>query len=682
MKKRLMALTMAAAMVFTTACSGGGTASPTEAAKTEAAKTEAAKTEAASTEEQTTEAEITEPVTIKFANYALLEQGYEEFWNGVKTDFEAKNPNITIEWVTAPYGEIVNQVINMAGGGDRIDMIFGEIGWVPGLADAGLTIPVDEVLPADYLADFYPAILDSFNIDGKPYGLPMYVSPYVLYYNTELFEQAGLDPNSPPATYDEMLEYAEKLSQLKDSNGNPVYAFGQTTASVPVSGSSINGMIFNFGGTLLADDGSLSIDNQGFKDSITMLKTLDEKGYNPQNAKLKDLRNLFALGQLAMYYDQSWGFNGIQSINPDAKKFTASAKPLAGGSGTGESILQAHCLMYVDNGDAQKAACSKLTQYLVTSEVLNDYLANITPAYPAKKSMEGATGTNPVLAGAAGSAENVKAQVFVPQISDIKSFTKYQIKNIISGKPGTWNNFGNYIKLFQNAKLPQAITNTFIFVIVVVLSAFILGMALSLILNGGVKGAKIIQGVMMTPWVIPTVISALIWMWLFQPQYGLIKYLASLVTGGAVSNLAVLNNPKTALMGISVAALWKQVPLMTLLLLAGLQNVSEELLEAATVDGANRVQKFFHITLPSMKSVISIAVSMSIIENFKQFPLFWTMTGGGPDGATTTLAILSYREAFVSQDLGSGAAVTTVWMLLMIGVIFIYNKVLNTKADE
>ena len=273
--------------------------------------------------------------------------------------------------------------------------------------------------------------------------------------------------------------------------------------------------------------------------------------------------------------------------------------------------------------------------------------------------------------------------ILVPVVdSIIKSFTKYQIKNIISGKPVTWNNFGNYIKLFQNAKLPQAITNTFIFVIVVVLSAFILGMALSLILNGGVKGAKIIQGVMMTPWVIPTVISALIWMWLFQPQYGLIKYLASLVTGGAVSNLAVLNNPKTALMGISVAALWKQVPLMTLLLLAGLQNVSEELLEAATVDGANRVQKFFHITLPSMKSVISIAVSMSIIENFKQFPLFWTMTGGGPDGATTTLAILSYREAFVSQDLGSGAAVTTVWMLLMIGVIFIYNKVLNTKADE
>lgn len=268
--------------------------------------------------------------------------------------------------------------------------------------------------------------------------------------------------------------------------------------------------------------------------------------------------------------------------------------------------------------------------------------------------------------------------ILVPVVdSVIKSFTKYQIKNIISGKPGTWNNFANYTKLFQNAKLPQAIANTFTYVIVVVICAFILGMTLALILNAGVKGAKIIQGVMMTPWVIPTVISALIWMWLFQPQYGLIKYLVSVVTGGALPDLAVLNNPKTALMGISIASLWKQVPLMTLLLLAGLQNVPEELLEAATVDGANRIQKFFNITIPSMKSVITIAVSMSIIENFKQFPLFWTMTGGGPDGATTTLAILSYREAFVSQDLGSGAAVTTVWMLLMIGVIFIYNKLMR-----
>ena len=83
-----------------------------------------------------------------------------------------------------------------------------------------------------------------------------------------------------------------------------------------------------------------------------------------------------------------------------------------------------------------------------------------------------------------------------------------------------------------------------------------------------------------------------------------------------------------------------------------------------------------------MKSVISIVVSMAIIENFKQFPLFWTMTGGGPNGATTTLAILSYREAFVSNNLGSGAAVTTVWMLLMIVVIFVYNRLFRKEEMD
>lgn len=390
---------MAAVMLLGTACGGGNAP--------ESSKAAASGDTAAS-----------EAVTIKFANYALLEQGYEAFWTGVKEGFEKEHPNITVEYVTAPYGEMVNQVINMAGGGDKVDMVFGEIDWVPVLENAGLTVPVTDILTEEYLSDFYPSVMESFHIDGKPYGVPMYISPFILYYNKDLFEQAGLDPNTPPATYDEMLSYAEKLSQLKDSNGNKVYAFGQTTASVAVSGASLNAMIFNFGGTLLSDDGSLSIDNQGFQDAISMVKTLDEKGYNPQNAKLKDLRNLFALGQLAMYYDQSWGFNGVSSINPDAKDFTASAAPLRGGSGSGESLLQAQCLMYADNGDANREACRLFTEYLMTEEVLNDYVQNITPAYPAKKSMEDID-LNPVLAGAAASAGNVKAQAFVSAIGDL-----------------------------------------------------------------------------------------------------------------------------------------------------------------------------------------------------------------------------------------------------------------------
>ena len=269
--------------------------------------------------------------------------------------------------------------------------------------------------------------------------------------------------------------------------------------------------------------------------------------------------------------------------------------------------------------------------------------------------------------------------ILIPIVdSVIKSFQDFKVKNIISGKPGVWNNFANYIKLFASNALGNAVVNTFVFVVFVIVFQFVLGMALALVLNSNIKGARFFRSIMMTPWVVPTVISALIWMWLFQPQYGLVKYLVSLVTFGKVTEFAMLNQPDSALAGVGIAALWKQIPLMTLLLLAGLQNVPDDIQEAAMIDGASKTRRFFSITMPYMASVIKIAVSMSIIENFKQFPLFWTMTGGGPDGATTNLAILSYREAFVSMNLGSGAAVTTIWMLLMIITVGIYNKCCRT----
>jgi multiple sugar transport system permease protein len=266
--------------------------------------------------------------------------------------------------------------------------------------------------------------------------------------------------------------------------------------------------------------------------------------------------------------------------------------------------------------------------------------------------------------------------------SVVKSFMNFKVKNIISGQPGTWNNFANYIKLFQTGSILNSIRITFEFGIFVVLLQFVLGMALALVLDSNLKGARFFRTIIMIPWVVPTVISALIWMWIFQPQYGLMKYLVGVLTAGHVTNLAILNDPKLALFGIGIAALWKQIPLTAVLLLAGLQNVPDEILEAATVDGAGKATKFFRIIVPYMKSIINITLTMAIIDNFKQFPLVWVMTGGGPSNSTSTLAVLSYREAFVSNNLGSGAAVTTVWMLLMVVVVLIYNAAMRTESMD
>lgn len=400
MKKQMKwtAAAMAAVMAFSlTACSGGTDSSSTSQAS------------------GTAETSSGEKVTIKFANYALLEDAYTEFWEGVKTGFEAENPDITIEWVTAPYADIVSTVTTMAGGGDKVDMIFGEGTWTSSLVDSGLIVPVTDVLSQEYLDDFYENSLEASMVDGEIYTLPMYMSPFILYYNTDILQKAGVE--SVPTTYDELLAACEKISGMTTEDGNAIYPFGQTTASVAISGSAINSMIFNFGGEVLTADGQLSIDNDGFKQTFEMLKQLDEKGYTPENCKLKDLRNLFALGQLAMYYDQSWGISGVENINPDILSVTASANPLAGGSGDGASLLSTQTLFYCDNGDANRAACAKLTEYLMSDEVLGDYLNNIVPGYPTLKTMS--MPDNPVLQGSLGSIDKAVAAPSVPAMNDL-----------------------------------------------------------------------------------------------------------------------------------------------------------------------------------------------------------------------------------------------------------------------
>ena len=410
-RKKLMAVTLICAMLGTVGCNNDGNNTNGEISQTGAEM----KTEGHANVSDGTN----DPVTIKFANYAVLEEGNKEFWEDIKSGFEKENPDVKIEWISAPFGEMVQQVSNMAGGGEYVDLIFGEIDWMPNLVDSGIVCPVTDIMPQEYIDDFYPNVLEAHSIDGQVYALPLYVGPYILYINKDLFEQAGLDVENPPETYDEMLECAEKLSELKDSEGNPIYAFGQTTASVPVSGASLTSMIFNFGGQVLDENGNLSIDNDGFKQAFEMLKLLDDKGYNPQNAKLKDLRNLFALGRLAMYYDQSWGFAGIKPINPEAESFTVTAKPLKGGDGTGQSVLQSHCLLMVNNGEERSNAVKKLVEYIITTEQLSDRMSNATLAYPAKKDMEHAIDDSVILKGASGSEANTKTQVFIPQNSDL-----------------------------------------------------------------------------------------------------------------------------------------------------------------------------------------------------------------------------------------------------------------------
>ncbi len=272
--------------------------------------------------------------------------------------------------------------------------------------------------------------------------------------------------------------------------------------------------------------------------------------------------------------------------------------------------------------------------------------------------------------------------LFVPVVRTVSfSFLDYKLSRKASGAKPAFVGFANYMKTIDSGELANSLAVTVVFVFWVTLVLFVMGMALALILGRVGRGGKILRGMALLPWVTPTIISALLWSWIFQPQYGSLNYILKAL-GILKENAAWLADPKLALPSIMAAAVWKQLPFMFLMLLAGLQGIPKELHEAAIVDGATPVQDFFTVTLPSLRNVVRTTVLMTVIANFKQFPLFQIMTNGGPMNRTANLAILSYRHAFGNLDFGSGAAVATVWLALLVAFSLVYGRLFPEGERE
>ena len=179
------------------------------------------------------------------------------------------------------------------------------------------------------------------------------------------------------------------------------------------------------------------------------------------------------------------------------------------------------------------------------------------------------------------------------------------------------------------------------------------------------------------PWVIPTAVTALLWMWLYQPDYGVLNYI--LKTLGMKPSLW-LGSVDSALTSIMIVSVWKQLPFTTTMLIAGMQSISPDFYEASSLDGASKLQNYYYITIPFLKNVIKSTTLVSIIENFKMFPLFWIMTQGGPINSTTTLAVLTYQTSFVSMDLGMGAAIGVLWIIFLVAFSRLFNRVFKENT--
>jgi multiple sugar transport system substrate-binding protein len=313
------------------------------------------------------------PVNLKFASWSVREDRFKEYFDALKADFEAANPGITIEFNGYPYGELKKQVLIMANAGESPDLIQSERGWYPSFVNGGYAAELDGLLGDEYLNEIYPAIKGDMIVDGKIYGVPWIASPFVMFYNKALFEQAGLDPAKVHASYEEAMEYSARLSALKDGDGNNVYGLGQSTASVPVSGAAVLSMFFSYGGGILDASGNASAVNAGNKAALEALKAMHEADYNPVGAKLKDLRNMFAIGRLGMYFDTLWGIGGAYAINPAIEPSVGVTTPLSGSGSPAGSTLEAHMLL-VSEDSVNKEAAVKFIKFATSPAQMAKYV--------------------------------------------------------------------------------------------------------------------------------------------------------------------------------------------------------------------------------------------------------------------------------------------------------------------
>ena len=238
------------------------------------------------------------------------------------------------------------------------------------------------------------------------------------------------------------------------------------------------------------------------------------------------------------------------------------------------------------------------------------------------------------------------------------------------GRDGIFIGLENYEYLWDDTTFWLSVFNTLLYTIVASTIKFAVGLYLALLLNERLPFKAIIRAVVLIPFIVPTVLSAIAFWWLFDPQFSIISW--SLKRMGLITtNIDFLGDVWNARASVIFANIWRGVPFVAITLLAGLQTVSPSLYEAATIDGATSWQRFRFITYPLLTPIIAVVMTFSVLFTFTDFQLIWVMTRGGPVNATHLMATFSYQRAIMSGYLGEGAAISTAMIPFLLFAILV-----------
>ena len=243
------------------------------------------------------------------------------------------------------------------------------------------------------------------------------------------------------------------------------------------------------------------------------------------------------------------------------------------------------------------------------------------------------------------------------------SFTDAKI-----GRAGEFVGLENYEWLWGDLVFWLSVFNTLLYTTAASAIKFAIGLYLALLLNENMPFKAVLRAVVLIPFIVPTVLSALAFWWIFDAQFSIISW--SLIKLGVITqNINFLGDANWARFSVIFANIWRGVPFVAITLLAGLQTVSPSLYEAATIDGATSWQRFRHITYPLLTPIIAVVMTFSVLFTFTDFQLIWAMTRGGPVNATHLMATLSYQRAILGGSLGEGAAIANAMIPFLLAAI-------------
>jgi len=241
--------------------------------------------------------------------------------------------------------------------------------------------------------------------------------------------------------------------------------------------------------------------------------------------------------------------------------------------------------------------------------------------------------------------------------------------------------FKNYARIIKEGSLVNAIKNTFIYTVIIVVGSNLLGLALAMLLNMKIIGKTIFRTMAYIPALFSAIVVGFIWSYVYMPGSGMLAALMNAV-GLDGSSLNLLGNFKTALYSISVVDIWKNVGTTMIIYLAGLQTVDESLLEAGKIDGCTEWQLIRKIKLPLISATITINVVLNVIAGLKSFDYSFIMTNGGPGKATQTLMYIIFKTAFNDQMMGKASAFSVVSFILIIAITILMLRFMNKREVE